>query len=299
MKKYNYGPVLMGVICLGISACSGAPKKVDLLEKARADYKEVSQDATIAKHAPLVLDKAREALESADTRWKNKDDKWRVEHYAYLANQRIETARLISEGKQTEQEIESMRHTRQSLTLQQREAELREVRQQAEKLRQQQLQAAEQQREAELLAARQEADRLKQQMAELLEAEETDRGMVLTLGDVLFDVGEASLAPGAARNIAKIATFMRNYPERVAVIEGHTDSMGEADFNLDLSRDRAFSVRDALIDAGVEATRLSTQGFGEKLPVASNDNSAGRQKNRRVEIIFPDESTKISEFDDY
>jgi len=294
MNKYNYGALLMGAICIGVSACSSAPKQIELLEQVRTDYNEVSQNVTVVTHAPDVLDQAREALENADAHWKDKDDKWRVEHYAYLAKQRIETARLISEDKEAEQAIRATQQTRQTLTLQQREADLKQ-RNAALKERD----AALKQRDAELQKARQEADKLKQQMAELLEAEETDRGMVLTLGDVLFDVGEATLAPGAARNIAKIATFMRNYPDRTAVIEGHTDSMGEPDFNLNLSRDRAFSVRDALVDAGVSASRLSTEGFGEKLPVASNDNSAGRQENRRVEIIFPDENTRISEFDDY
>ena len=272
MKTYTRGPLLMGVICLGLSACSSAPKEIEMLEQARADYSVVAQDATIVKNAPEVLDEARNALEDADARWKEKDDQWRVEHYAYIARQRIETARLISESKETELDIEDMLQQRQKMTLQMREAEL--------------------------LKVRQEAKALKRQMV-ALQAEQTERGMVLTLGDVLFDVNEASLAPGAARNIAKIATFMRNYPERKAVIEGHTDSMGEASYNLELSRDRAFAVRNALVNAGIRPARIATQGLGENMPVASNKTSAGRQENRRVEIIFPDAGNQISEFDDY
>lgn len=273
MNKFNRSPwVAIGVLCLGLSACSSAPKEVELLEQARFNYEEAAQNVTVVKHAPEVLDQARDALQNADRRWKDKDERWRVEHYAYLANQRIETAKLISERQETDREIGEMVTQRRNLTLQQRETELKK--------------------------ARQEAMDLKRQMA-ALQAEQTERGMVLTLGDVLFDVNEATLAPGAARNIAKIAAFMRSYPDRRAVIEGHTDSMGEYDYNMDLSRDRAFAVRDALVDAGVKASRMSTQGFGETLPVSSNKTVVGRQGNRRVEIIFPDSDTQVSEFDEY
>ncbi len=273
MKKMNRGPFLaMSLVCLGVSACSSAPKEVVLLEQARADYSGAAQNISIVKHAPEVLDQARDALAKADTRWQGKDEQWRVEHYAYLARQRVETAKLIAETKETDKKIEEMVHERRDLNL---------------KLR-----------EAELVKARQEAVDLKRQMA-ALQAEQTERGMVLTLGDVLFDVDEATLAPAAARNIAKIAGFMRNYPERKALIEGHTDSMGDYGYNLDLSRDRAFAVRDALVDAGIDASRISTQGFGETLPVASNASAAGRQENRRVEIVFPDSDEQVTEFDEY
>ena len=270
-KNYRGSMVVLGAICLGISACSGAPKEIALLEEARTDYTEASQNVTVVKHAPGLLDQARDALEDADRKWKDKDAQWRVEHYAYLAKKRVETANLISERNETEREIEQMTLERRNLTLSLREAEL--------------------------VKARQEALDLKRQMA-ALQAKQTERGMVLTLGDVLFDLDQASLAPGAARNIAKIAAFMRSYPERRAVIEGHTDSLGEADYNLNLSRDRAFAVRDALVDAGIKTSRLSTQGFGETLPVASNKTAVGKQKNRRVEIIFPDAGTQVSEFDE-
>lgn len=270
-KNYRGSMVVLGALCVGITACSSAPKEIELLEEARMEYTEASQNVTIVKHAPGLLDQARDALQDADRGWKDKDDQWRVEHHAYLAKQRVETAKLISERTETESEIEQMTQERRKLTLSQREAEL--------------------------VKARQEALALKRQMA-ALQAEQTERGMVLTLGDVLFDVNQASLAPGAARNIAKIAAFMRSYPERRAVIEGHTDSMGETDYNLDLSRDRSFAVRDALVNAGIKASRLSTQGFGETLPVASNTSAVGRQKNRRVEIIFPDGGTQVSEFEE-
>ncbi len=262
----------VGVVCLGLTACSSPPKKIPVLEQARVDYSEASANVSVVKHAPDELDQARDALAKADTRWQGKDEQWRVEHYAYLAGQRVKTARLIAETKETDKTIKETAHERRDLNLQRREAEL--------------------------VNARLEASKLKQQMA-ALQAEQTERGMVLTLGDVLFDVSEAGLAPAAARNIAKIAAFMRQYPERRALIEGHTDSMGDDSYNLGLSRDRAFAVRDALVDAGIVSSRISTQGFGETLPVASNESSSGRQMNRRVQIVFPDTEEQLSEIDGY
>lgn len=263
--------LLASSLSLLLGACSSAPKENPQLEQARESYLKASEDVTVVKHAPEELDKAREALRAADRRWKKKDDSARVDHYAYLAKQRVEIANLIAESNETDRELEAMVLERRNVTLDLREAELDQARLRAEELERQ---------------------------MKLLQAEKTDRGMVLTLGDVLFDIGEATLAPGAARNIAKIASFMRSYPERNAVIEGHTDSMGDEDYNLDLSRDRSFAVRDALVKAGISSTRLSTQGFGEALPVASNSSATGRQKNRRVEIIFPDTPTQVSELDD-
>jgi outer membrane protein OmpA-like peptidoglycan-associated protein len=244
---------------------------MESLEQARMAYEKAAQDITVVRHAPEELDQARDALRVADTRWKKDDDRSSVEHYAYLASQRVRIATLIAESNETDRELEDMALERRNVTLDLREAEL--------------------------LKARQEAQELQRQMA-ALQAEKTERGMVLTLGDVLFDVNEATLAPGASRNIAKIAAFMRSYPERRAVIEGHTDSMGDDDYNMDLSRDRAFAVRQALVKEGIPASRISTQGFGESLPVASNSTASGRQENRRVEIIFPDAPTQVSDYNE-
>ena len=96
------------------------------------------------------------------------------------------------------------------------------------------------------------------------------------------------------RNIDNVAAFMDKYPERQAVIEGHTDNIGDPDYNMGLSRDRAFAVRSALVARGISPARITTEGFGMTLPVASNNTAVGRQENRRVEIIFPDVATQVS-----
>ncbi len=126
-----------------------------------------------------------------------------------------------------------------------------------------------------------------------MEAKKTERGMVITLGDVLFDTGKAQLKAGATRNVQKLADFMKQYPERRVQIEGFTDSVGQEEYNQVLSQQRADAVRAALTSMGVESARIDTQGYGETLPVASNDTKAGRQLNRRVEIVLSDEQGKI------
>ncbi|MEO8314250.1 MAG: OmpA family protein [Pseudomonadota bacterium] len=135
------------------------------------------------------------------------------------------------------------------------------------------------------LEASQQAAELQRQIAEL-RARPTDRGLVLTLGDVLFASGQADLKAGAVANLDKLAAFLSRYPGRTVMIEGYTDSLGSDDFNLGLSQRRAESVKTYLTNRGVGTARLSATGKGEVEPVASNDTSGGRQQNRRVEVII-------------
>jgi outer membrane protein OmpA-like peptidoglycan-associated protein len=137
--------------------------------------------------------------------------------------------------------------------------------------------------------AKQQADELRQQVDEL-NARETERGLVVTLGDVLFETAKADLKGGSANNLGKLAAFLVKYPDRGIVIEGHTDNVGNDDYNLGLSQRRAESVRSFLVAQGVAANRISASGKGESSPVSSNDTSTGRQQNRRVEVIIANPS---------
>ncbi len=127
-----------------------------------------------------------------------------------------------------------------------------------------------------------------------LEAKKTDRGMVVTLGDVLFDTNRAELKPGGMRSIQKLADFFKQYPQRTVVVEGFTDSVGSQGTNQALSDNRAAAVRTALLNMGVPTDRVSARGYGEAYPVASNDNATGRQLNRRVEIVVSDDNGKVA-----
>ncbi|HKE96113.1 MAG TPA: OmpA family protein, partial [Povalibacter sp.] len=125
-----------------------------------------------------------------------------------------------------------------------------------------------------------------------LKAKKTDRGVVLTLGDVLFDTGKATLKPGAYATIDRLAEALKEDSGRKVMIEGHTDSVGSDDYNQVLSENRARSVQAALMERGVPGDQISAVGKGEGFPVASNDNAAGRQQNRRVELIFTEDPNR-------
>jgi len=159
-------------------------------------------------------------------------------------------------------------------------------------------QAADQQAVA-LDAARAQAERdqalIAQQEQQLkeLDAKKTERGMVITLGDVLFAVNKAQLSAGGVRNVQKLAAFLNQYPQRKVLIEGHTDSTGSRSINQPLSEQRADAVRSALAGMGISGDRIETRGYAETYPVASNNTAAGRQLNRRVEIILSDDSGNI------
>jgi outer membrane protein OmpA-like peptidoglycan-associated protein len=147
--------------------------------------------------------------------------------------------------------------------------------------------------ETELVRAREEEaiaqrKQLESELSEL-KAKQTEKGIVLTLGDILFETGKSNLMPGAVRSIDILADFLKKYPKRNVLIEGYTDSVGTETYNLGLSQQRADAVRDSLRLRGIEAGRITARGYGEQFPIASNKTPAGRQQNRRVEITILDE----------
>jgi outer membrane protein OmpA-like peptidoglycan-associated protein len=144
---------------------------------------------------------------------------------------------------------------------------------------------------AKAARAKAEADELMKELSEL-KAQQTERGIVLTIGDVLFATGKADLSPDANKSVDKLAEFLKKYPKRDVLIEGHTDSVGKDDYNLALSRKRADSVKYKLMGDGVEDARITTVGYGEKFPLASNDTKDGKAQNRRVEVIILNEGVK-------
>jgi OOP family OmpA-OmpF porin len=121
---------------------------------------------------------------------------------------------------------------------------------------------------------------------EELRARPTERGLVVTLGDVLFEFDRAELKPGSMRQLEQLASLLRQHPERRVAIEGHTDSIGDTDYNVRLSERRAEAVRGFLVRQGVDPARIVTRGYGQAFPVASNETEAGRQQNRRVEVVL-------------
>ena len=180
--------------------------------------------------------------------------------------------------------------------LQERELRLAERTAEAEAAKQQALEAQKmaEQKAAELATATANAERdralIAKQESELnaLNAKKTERGMVITLNDVLFSSNKTKLQAGGMRSLHKLADFLKQYPERKVLVEGHTDSTGSDDRNQELSERRANAVKTALEDMGISSDRISTRGYGKSFPVASNSTAASRQLNRRVEIILSD-----------
>jgi outer membrane protein OmpA-like peptidoglycan-associated protein len=125
-----------------------------------------------------------------------------------------------------------------------------------------------------------------------LQGKMTERGIVLTMGDVLFSFGKADLSAGAVRNLDKLTGFLEKHPDRNLLIEGHTDSIGSDEYNQVLSQKRADAVKEALVGKGIGPDRIVTKGYGKQFPVAGNDTESGRQMNRRVEVVILNEGVK-------
>jgi outer membrane protein OmpA-like peptidoglycan-associated protein len=286
------------------------------------------------KYAPEAFGKAEKDLAQAED-YQTRKQKNAVPTAARQAVQDAEDARSISVKRQAEELAANERQAaadraardkaaRESAQKQQQEAELQAARDKAaaaqsalaaeqanvasEAAAQARAAAEASERDAQAKAAadraaaeKAEADkqalrtRLLEQFNRVLPTTDTDRGLVVNLGDVLFDTAKSDLRPPAREALARLAGIVLNYPSLMLKIEGHTDSTGTPQFNQKLSQDRASSVRDYLVTQGLSPDSITTQGLGESMPVADNKTAAGRQANRRVEIIVSGEviGTKI------
>jgi outer membrane protein OmpA-like peptidoglycan-associated protein len=246
-----------------LAACASAPVAPPGAADARARLTQLQSDPNLGSRAPLAIKEADAAVRTAE---KPEADAAVGSHRVYVADRKIEIARAQAETRLSEDQRAAITAERATARL---DSRTREVDAAQDATAEAKAKNAELQREIDALQAR-----------------PTDRGLVLTLGDVLFATGQADLKPGAASNLNQLVSFLAKYPTRTVAIEGHTDSVGGADFNLGLSQRRADSVRSYLVRQGVDAGRITTMGAGKGSPVASNDTAAGRQQNRRVEVII-------------
>ena len=246
------GAVVIGSVAL-LASCAG--RSSESLEEARRAVAAARADPEVVAQAPEALAEAEQALGRAESAFGGGADQDEVDHLAYLAERRAGTAQALAGERVALAEMEQLGQERDALLLEAREREIRT---------------------------------LQTELAEL-QADRTDRGLVVTLSDeVLFDVDEAELKPGGMQRLSRVAEFLRRNPDRNVLIEGHTDSTAPDDYNLALSQRRANAVEDFLIAQGVDPTRISAVGYGERQPIATNDTVAGRQANRRVEIVVLD-----------
>jgi outer membrane protein OmpA-like peptidoglycan-associated protein len=219
------------------------------------------------------LRQAEEAVNRAEQAWAQHKDTEEAQHLATLAERRVEIARATAEKSMAEASIEQFNQTRERVLLEARTREAQRAQQQADQAQQQ------------VRSVTTQNQQLAQELANL-KARETNRGLVLTLGDVLFEVNQATLTPGAMHNLSTLVAFLKEHPERRVIIEGYTDSAGSEAYNLELSQRRAEAVRNFLIQSGIEVSRLTATGYGEASPIAPNTTSAGRLQNRRVEVVI-------------
>lgn len=272
--------VLAVAACMG--ACSSLPERIDTLEQARTTLRSLERDPLAREAASLELSEARQAIETADRAYEDSEDLELVEHYAYVADRHVRIAQQQIAEAHARDDLDRADAERNEVLLQAREREAERARALAERrARQAQLQAA------RAASAEQRAENLAREL-QSVQAENTERGMVLTLSDILFATDRASLNPGAATTLDELAAFLYEYPERRLFIEGHADARGPAAYNVDLSERRAQAVQAALVERGIAQHRLEIAGLGEEYPVASNQTSAGMQQNRRVEIVLSD-----------
>jgi outer membrane protein OmpA-like peptidoglycan-associated protein len=276
--------LLSFAVVLSLAACATtAPLDPPELVQARASVAAAQADPEVAARAPSELEAARSSLASAQA-MAQQGDGAEMMHQAYLAEQRSRIARELAQARRHEAQIARAGEERNRVLVESRsEEKYRAAEAEAALARAKAAQEQQSVANRELAA---EVQRLQAQVREL-EARETQRGWVITLGsDLLFDSGRATLKPGGRRALGNVARIMRNEPERSIAIDGFTDDRGGAETNRRLSERRAQAVRRALIAAGVAPSRIVARGLGESYPVASNASPAGRQLNRRVEILI-------------
>lgn len=280
--KYRIG-VSVAVIA-ALSACTAAPKRIESLEMARALVPQVETSARSGVAATHIAN-ARKSLDMAnrlvDSGGPLPDIEFEAE--TALMNAQIAQEKILT--AQAQEQIESGTAKRQAVQLQARE---REIDRSASNARDSKALADASRLDAD--ASKQRADSLEEELADL-RAKRTERGVVLTLGDVLFDTGQAVIRTGAYGTLDRLATTLKDRPARSVIIEGHTDNVGSDANNTRLSEQRAHSVQAALLQRGVATSQVSAVGKGESTPIASNDTDGGRQQNRRVELIFTEDGT--------
>ncbi len=256
--------------------CSSSAVNVPALVKSQQHYEALRGDQSLQLYAPQALFQAGKLY----TLSKSAKSKEEAQHFAYLLEQELLLAQTTKKEALLQKRYSTLKEKKTKTLLEAKESALKEAQEEARK-------------------AKEEAAGLAQKYQELLElnAKMTSRGLVLTLGDVLFETGKATLLPGATRAIDKLVSFLSDNPERKVLIEGHTDNVGSATYNIDLSLRRAEAVAIALEEKGIDKERIVTRGYGEQYPVASNKDAAGRQQNRRVEIVILNEGDMLEDIE--
>lgn len=304
MKKSQLIPVALIAIA-ALSGCNSTTHNPSLAA-AHGNYDNARSNPNVTNLAAAELKEAADSLSRADQALSKGEGSATVNHLAYLADRKVAIAQETAKRKAAEAAVASASANRNQVRLEARTAEADAAKQQVSAMQETANQQAEELAAANANAASDQTLIAMQDMqlrelqakqeAQLreLNAKKTGRGMVITLGDVLFGSGKSQLKSGGMRNVQKLANFLKQNPQHKVLIEGYTDSTGSDSSNLKLSGLRADNVRKALVnEMGISSDRVAARGYGEEFPVAGNDNASDRQLNRRVEIILSDENGNI------
>ena len=291
-----------------LAGCASTPRTSPELTEARNAVETLSSQPRAMEAAGPDLRQSSAELKQAEAALRNGAPMDQVNQLAYLSLRHAQAGQARVDAARSQAEVAQSTEERQRLLLEAEKHQAMTAQQQAQSA-QQQAQSAQQQIEAarnEAQQARMQAQSAQQQLAserqqfnqlqkEQLGAQQTDQGMVVSLSNVLFSTGKSTLQPGAHLQLDRLATYLKDHPKQRVLIEGNTDSTGSADLNQKLSATRAQAVAQALELRGVPQDQYQTIGLGEAYPVASNDTSAGRQQNRRVDVVFSNPSGQFSE----
>jgi outer membrane protein OmpA-like peptidoglycan-associated protein len=253
MRKQLMIPALLAA-SVALAACSTPPNAN--LEQARTNYTGLQTNPQASKVAALETKDASDYLDKADKAYQDKEDQAKVDQLAYLTNQRVEVAKQTIALRTAEANLKNASAQRAQARLDARDAQIK-------------------------------------QLQDSLNAKQTDRGTLVTFGDVLFATNKAELKSSGLVNINKLAQFLQENPDRKVIIEGYTDSTGAPNYNQSLSERRATSVQVALIKMGVDPARIVAQGYGKEYPVAENTSVSGRAMNRRVEVTISNDNQPV------
>ena len=241
-------------LSVGLAACSHQPNVN--LENAKTNFSALQTNPEATKVAALETKDASEWLDKAQKAYLDKEDESKVDQLAYLTNQRVEVAKQTIALRTAENQIKNAGSDRAQALLDARDAQIKQLRG--------------------------------------LNAKQTERGTLVTFGDVLFDFDQASLKANSRDSITTLANYLIKNPDRKVIVEGYTDSKGSAAYNQGLSERRANAVKNALVRAGVEPSRIVAQGYGKEYPVASNATNSGRAQNRRVEVTISNDNQPVA-----
>ena len=272
--------LLTGIgLALALGACATMPEPNPALESARAAVQTAEADPNVNKYAPLELDRAKKDLGAAEQAALDHRDA-DVAQAAYLAAQDARIAQAHGAAKADDARVAAGQAERDRIILASRTREAENAKASAANSAAVAEVALNQRDKANEETARVQAE------LDAMKATPTSRGLVMTLGDVMFDTGRAELKSGASRKMEQVAQFLTEHADRRVQIDGFTDSVGTDSYNEDLSQRRADAVKAALTSRGVDPGRIGTEGYGKAYPVASNRDSGGRQLNRRVEVVI-------------